>query len=101
MQGQAFLRITITNCPYELSKLLKWTESERPNICNNTCLITRKAREMYDGYSAVLGEGEYPWLAWRDIVISRKKPRNILVQVRLSHGFLNNDAVSIIHCVRL
>lgn len=40
----------------------------------------KKAREMYDGYSAVLGEGEYPWLAWRDIVISRKKPRNILVQ---------------------
>ena len=40
----------------------------------------KSARAMYEGYSRVVGEGEHPWLTWRDIVISRKKPRSILVQ---------------------
>ncbi|XP_012231066.1 dipeptidyl peptidase 3 isoform X2 [Linepithema humile] len=38
------------------------------------------AKAMYDRYSEVSDNGEYPWLRWRDIVLSRKEPRKIFVQ---------------------
>jgi len=38
------------------------------------------AREMYNRLSQVSSEGDHPWLLWRDIVVSRKQPRVILVQ---------------------
>lgn len=40
----------------------------------------KAAREMYGRYSAVTATGDYPWLTWRDVVVSRKRPRGILVQ---------------------
>jgi len=40
----------------------------------------KSAREMYGKYSKVSCEGDHPWLSWRDIVVARKQPRNILVQ---------------------
>jgi len=40
----------------------------------------KAAREMYGKYSKVSAEGDSPWLLWRDIVVARKQPRNILVQ---------------------
>jgi hypothetical protein len=43
------------------------------------------ARAMYERYSQVGGEGTHPWLAWRDIVVARKVPRMILVQVPTAH----------------
>merc|ERR1712002_461245 len=40
----------------------------------------KAARDMYGKYSKVSTEGDHPWLLWRDIVVARKQPRNILVQ---------------------
>lgn len=43
----------------------------------------KSATQMYDNYSAVLSrqdDAQYPFLAWRDIVMAHKKPRKIFVQ---------------------
>lgn len=43
----------------------------------------KAARQMFDKYSAVNDDGEYPWLRWRDIVLDKKKPRKIMLQSNL------------------
>jgi hypothetical protein len=49
--------------------------------------LMQGARDMYERYSQVGGEGNHPWLAWRDIVVARKVPRMILVQVPTHDAF--------------
>lgn len=36
---------------------------------------------MFDKYSAVTSEDKHPFLDYREIVMARKKPRDIFVQV--------------------
>ncbi|PSN36117.1 Dipeptidyl peptidase 3 [Blattella germanica] len=38
------------------------------------------AKEMYDKYSEVPLDGQYPWGKWRDIVMANKQPRKMFVQ---------------------
>lgn len=35
---------------------------------------------MFDKYSSVTSEGKYPFLDYHEIVLARKKPRDILMQ---------------------
>lgn len=35
---------------------------------------------MFDKYSAVTSEDKYPFLDYREIVLARKKPRDVFVQ---------------------
>ncbi|XP_039283071.1 dipeptidyl peptidase 3 isoform X1 [Nilaparvata lugens] len=49
-----------------------------------------KAKEMFDGYSAVTNSGDYKWAAWRDIVMKFKQPRKVLV---MSNTFIEGDKV--------
>ncbi|CAL8111205.1 unnamed protein product [Orchesella dallaii] len=44
----------------------------------------KSARSMFDKYSAVNNDGQYPWAKWRDIVLDKKQPRKIFVQPNLS-----------------
>jgi hypothetical protein len=54
---------------------------------HQSMLRAQGARAMYERYSMVGGEGSHPWLAWRDIVLARKVPRMMLVQVLYTAKF--------------
>ncbi|GFQ98082.1 dipeptidyl peptidase 3 [Trichonephila clavata] len=48
------------------------------------------ARALFEKYSTVTSEDHYPFLEFRDIILSRKKPRRIIVQ---ANTFIKDDKV--------
>jgi len=57
---------------------------EKLQVYKSTADI-KSALAMYDGYSQVKDTGSNHWLNWRDIVMTRKKHRPILVQGNTKH----------------
>ncbi|XP_053304356.1 dipeptidyl peptidase 3 [Spea bombifrons] len=65
---------------------------QRLQVYKSTADVER-AREMYDGYSAVTDSDTYRFLALRDIVIMRKEERKSFVQINTR---LTGDTVSVV-----